>query len=154
MIDLPCSVHLANFCFSFKCHTNDPLTLHAHKIHNTMSIESSSSNTDCPHQKSYISWDCRIVSIQTCQEHSVTCSECRLLLQTVEAFKPGWIHAHRDDEGLLVISRSWVYTVHFGLKRDLKTNLAPWQFDRRTRDMTSFQIFRRSQGRMLLRHKF
>lgn len=154
MINVPCSLHLANFCFSFKCYTNNSLTLHTHKIRTTMSIVSSLCSSNCPHQQKYIFLDCRTVSIQTCQEHSATCSECRLLLQTVEAFKPGWINSHRDDDGMLVISRSWVYTVHLALKRELKTNLAPLESDRHFREMRSFQVFRRSQGRMLLRHKF
>lgn len=91
------------------------------------------------------------LSIRTCQKFSATCSDCRLILKTVEVFRPGWINAHENDDACVIVRRGGeavreddydIYTVRL----DLGIPRMEDYFDPPESGI-SFQIFRRSQGR-------
>lgn len=93
-----------------------------------------------------------MIVIRNCQERTATCTECKLLLQAVEVFNPGWINAHGSDDGLLVTRCNDVHTVYLGLVKELRGFYVPAEVDATIRETASFQIFRRSQGKLHLNH--
>ncbi|KAJ4302706.1 hypothetical protein N0V90_001596 [Kalmusia sp. IMI 367209] len=42
--------------------------------------------------------------VSKCVESAAKCRECRVLLQVIEDFKPGWIEEHKEGKGMIRVS--------------------------------------------------
>jgi len=70
----------------------------------------SSRKSHCPHVLFREDWNRGGASepISIFLESAPTCTECDLLLQVIEAFKPGWIKTNKDTGGIIRIKHEYL----------------------------------------------
>jgi hypothetical protein len=79
--------------------------------------------------------------ISDCITHAAKCVHCRLILQAIELFRPGWIEANQNGQGMILHSHSG----------QIDLTLGPY-FDETGRKVAhmnptdSFTLIRRSKG--------
>ncbi|KAL6887398.1 HET domain-containing protein [Trichoderma longibrachiatum] len=94
----------------------------------------------CPHQQfrrglSIVGVGTRV---QVVIDASAKCIECKLLLQAVSHFKPGWIEDNKDGTGIIFVEKRKTYTVEL-LPEPNSDPIGTFQFVHRSKDEPMYE---------------